>query len=87
MKFFADVKHQEIKGLVAVSRKMLSGLEIQQVYDRVTSFLKLQILMFSLQAQMAKYKGEEKCFSNQEVESTMMSYSQVSNFALSKTCI
>ena len=78
MKFFADVKHQEIKGLVTVSRKMLNGLEIQQVYDRVMSFLKLQILMFSLQAQMTKYKGDEKCFSNQESESTMMSYSQVS---------
>ena len=87
MKFFADVKHQEIKGLVTVSRKMLNGLEIQQVYDRVTSFLKLQILMFSLQAHMTKYNGDEKCFSNQESESTMMPYSQVSNFALSKTCI
>ena len=56
-------------------------------YMAVMSFSKLQILMFSLQAQMTKYKGDEKCFSNQESESTMMSYSQVSNFALSKTCI
>ena len=41
MKFFADVKHQEIKGLVAVSRNVLYGplAKFEMQYKTVTYFL------------------------------------------------
>ena len=63
-------------------RKKLNELEIQQVYGRVTPFLRLQILMSSLQIQKTKYKGGEKCFSNHQCESTKLLHYQKLAYSL-----
>ena len=63
-------------------RKKLNELEIQQVYGRVTPFLKLQILMSSLQIQKTKYKGGEKCFSNHQSKSTKLLHYQKLAYSL-----